>query len=244
MNFSFIFVWFFVSANSRLIYCNLSKFLPFFSSMIEEREKDKDLWILMKINHTGMFFYMSLHIKRIWKTILNYTLFTLYIWCRFHQLLDTNSLLFLIYTLFTLYIWFWFHQLLDTNSLPFLIYTLFTLYIWCRFHQLLDTNSLTFLIYTLFTLYIWCRFHQLLDTNSLPFFLFSASNRWLAVRLDLLCVIVVAVTGFLAILTNIPPALAGMALAFSVQVSGGTPQKYSQCCYVLHPWQCYFKISL
>nr|XP_022286886.1 multidrug resistance-associated protein 5-like isoform X2 [Crassostrea virginica] len=64
------------------------------------------------------------------------------------------------------------------------------------------------------------RFHQLLDTNSLPFFLFSASNRWLAVRLDLLCVIVVAVTGFLAILTNIPPALAGMALAFSVQMTG------------------------
>jgi hypothetical protein len=51
-----------------------------------------------------------------------------------------------------------------------------------------------------------------------PFFLFSASNRWLAVRLDVLCVIMVAVTGFLVILTNIPPALAGMALAFSVQV--------------------------
>lgn len=94
--------------------------------------------------------------------------------------------------------------------------------------------------YTLFSLYIWCRFHQLLDTNSLPFFLFSASNRWLAVRLDLLCVIVVAVTGFLAILTNIPPALAGMALAFSVQVCGGTPPQY---CYALHPGQCYFEIS-
>jgi hypothetical protein len=49
-------------------------------------------------------------------------------------------------------------------------------------------------------------------------FLFSASNRWLAVRLDFLCVIVVGVTGLLVILTNIPPALAGMALAFSVQV--------------------------
>lgn len=66
---------------------------------------------------------------------------------------------------------------------------------------------------------LYCRFHQLLDTNSLPFFLFSASNRWLAIRLDLICVIVVAVTGLLVILTNIPTALAGMALAFSVQVS-------------------------
>uniref|UniRef100_K1R7I3 Multidrug resistance-associated protein 5 n=1 Tax=Magallana gigas TaxID=29159 RepID=K1R7I3_MAGGI len=64
------------------------------------------------------------------------------------------------------------------------------------------------------------RFHQLLDTNSLPFFLFSASNRWLAIRLDLICVIVVAVTGLLVILTNIPTALAGMALAFSVQMTG------------------------
>ncbi|XP_062576849.1 ATP-binding cassette sub-family C member 5-like, partial [Saccostrea cucullata] len=64
------------------------------------------------------------------------------------------------------------------------------------------------------------RFHQLLDTNSVPFFLFSASNRWLAIRLDLLCVIVVGVTGLLVIVTNIPTALAGMALAFSVQMTG------------------------
>ncbi|XP_061171411.1 ATP-binding cassette sub-family C member 5-like [Saccostrea echinata] len=64
------------------------------------------------------------------------------------------------------------------------------------------------------------RFHQLLDTNSVPFFLFSASNRWLAIRLDLLCVIVVGITGLLVIVTNIPTALAGMALAFSVQMTG------------------------
>ncbi|XP_056005289.1 ATP-binding cassette sub-family C member 5-like [Ostrea edulis] len=64
------------------------------------------------------------------------------------------------------------------------------------------------------------RFHQLLDSNSVPFFLFSASNRWLAIRLDLLCVIVVGVVGLLVIVTNIPPALAGMALAFSVQMTG------------------------
>ncbi|XP_033760188.1 LOW QUALITY PROTEIN: multidrug resistance-associated protein 5-like [Pecten maximus] len=66
------------------------------------------------------------------------------------------------------------------------------------------------------------RFHQLMDTNTLPFFLFYSSNRWLAVRLDLLSAIVIGITGLLVILTyeSMTPALAGMAMAFAIQLTG------------------------
>ncbi|XP_069104067.1 ATP-binding cassette sub-family C member 5-like isoform X2 [Argopecten irradians] len=66
------------------------------------------------------------------------------------------------------------------------------------------------------------KFHQLMDTNTVPFFLFYSSNRWLAVRLDLLSAIVIGVTGLLVILTyeSITPALAGMAMAFAIQMTG------------------------
>lgn len=54
----------------------------------------------------------------------------------------------------------------------------------------------------------------------MPFFLFYSSNRWLAVRLDLMSAIVIGVTGLLVLLTydQLTPALAGMAMAFAIQV--------------------------
>ncbi|XP_060079358.1 ATP-binding cassette sub-family C member 5-like [Ylistrum balloti] len=66
------------------------------------------------------------------------------------------------------------------------------------------------------------RFYRLMDTNSVPFFLFYSSNRWLAVRLDLLSALVIGITGLLVILTyeSMTPALAGMAMAFAIQMTG------------------------
>lgn len=66
------------------------------------------------------------------------------------------------------------------------------------------------------------KFHQLLDTNTVPYFLFCSSNRWLAVRLDIISVTVIAVTGLLVIVNyeSMTPAMAGMALAFAIQMTG------------------------
>ncbi|KAL3847030.1 hypothetical protein ACJMK2_017966 [Sinanodonta woodiana] len=66
------------------------------------------------------------------------------------------------------------------------------------------------------------KFHRLLDINSAPFYLFWCSNRWLAVRLDLMSAFVIGITGMLIILTydNITPSMAGLAMAFAIQMTG------------------------
>ncbi|CAG2210271.1 ABCC5 [Mytilus edulis] len=66
------------------------------------------------------------------------------------------------------------------------------------------------------------KFHNLIDTNTVPYFLFVSSNRWLAIRLDIISACVIFVTGLLVIVNyeSMTPALAGMALAFSIQMTG------------------------
>ncbi|KAK3096260.1 hypothetical protein FSP39_025059 [Pinctada imbricata] len=66
------------------------------------------------------------------------------------------------------------------------------------------------------------KFHHLVNRNSVPFFLFYSSNRWLAVRLDFLSIVVIAITGVLVIIpsSGIDTTMAGMALAFAIQLTG------------------------
>ncbi|XP_076453500.1 ATP-binding cassette sub-family C member 5-like [Babylonia areolata] len=65
------------------------------------------------------------------------------------------------------------------------------------------------------------QFCEMLDRNSVPFFLFYMSNRWLAILLDLMIVLVIGVTGFLTIftLTADQSPQAGLALSFAIQVT-------------------------
>ena len=60
----------------------------------------------------------------------------------------------------------------------------------------------------------------MLDGNNIPFFLFYMANRWLAVFLDLMIIIVIGVTGFLTIftVTSNQTSQAGLALSFAIQV--------------------------
>ncbi|CAG5134057.1 unnamed protein product, partial [Candidula unifasciata] len=62
----------------------------------------------------------------------------------------------------------------------------------------------------------------LLNANSVAVFLFYAANRWLALRLDLVSAGVGFLTALLIVLTydHLNPALAGLALSYSVQMSG------------------------
>ncbi|XP_050393097.1 ATP-binding cassette sub-family C member 5 isoform X1 [Patella vulgata] len=66
------------------------------------------------------------------------------------------------------------------------------------------------------------KFRKLLDLNSVPYLIFYLSNRWLALRLDLITMSVNALTGLLIILTfdSMTPAMAGLALSFAVQMTG------------------------
>ncbi|XP_064615188.1 ATP-binding cassette sub-family C member 5-like [Liolophura sinensis] len=66
------------------------------------------------------------------------------------------------------------------------------------------------------------KFFDLLDTNTVPFYLFNLANRWLSVRLDMITICVTGITGFLCVFTHesIPPAMAGLALAFAIQITG------------------------
>lgn len=81
-------------------------------------------------------------------------------------------------------------------------------------------NTGEIILQTCILLFLFFRFHQLLDTNTVPYFLFCSSNRWLAVRLDIISVTVITVTGLLVIVNyeSMTPAMAGMALAFAIQV--------------------------
>ncbi|EFX63846.1 ABC protein, subfamily ABCC, partial [Daphnia pulex] len=66
------------------------------------------------------------------------------------------------------------------------------------------------------------KFMNLFDENSSTFFLFTCSMRWLAVRLDFIAVCIMGITSGLVVglRSMIPPAFAGLALAYAGQLTG------------------------
>ncbi|XP_059159584.1 ATP-binding cassette sub-family C member 5-like [Physella acuta] len=65
------------------------------------------------------------------------------------------------------------------------------------------------------------KFCDLLNGNSVPFFLFYAANRWLAVFLDCMTIVVTGATGFLIVFTlsSDNSSEAGLALSFAIQIT-------------------------
>ncbi|XP_078514280.1 ATP-binding cassette sub-family C member 5-like isoform X2 [Lissotriton helveticus] len=90
-------------------------------------------------------------------------------------------------------------------------------------------SHVTSSLHGLITMQAYCKgdesllkFQKLLDMNNTPQFLFCCGIRWLAVRLDLISIIMVGTTSLCIVLMHgiIPPAYAGLAISYAVQLTG------------------------